>query len=47
VLNFVHDSDGRSVGRLDLSADRERLEREHRSLSRKQEGSNNWKKQRR
>ena len=47
VLNFVHDSDGRSVGRLDLSADRERLEREHRSLSRKQEGSNNWEKQRR
>jgi putative transposase len=47
VLNFVHDSDGRSVGRLDLTADRERLEREQRSLSRKQEGSNNWKKQRR
>lgn len=47
VLNFVHDSDGRSVGRVDLTADRERLEREQRSLSRKQEGSNNWEKQRR
>lgn len=42
VLNFVHDSDGVSVTRLDLSADRERLEREQRSLSRKQHASNNW-----
>ncbi|MFC4438533.1 MULTISPECIES: RNA-guided endonuclease InsQ/TnpB family protein [Natrialbaceae] len=47
VLNFVHDSDGRSVGRLDLSADRERLEREQRSLSRKDYESKNWDKQRR
>ncbi|MFC7209075.1 RNA-guided endonuclease InsQ/TnpB family protein [Natronoarchaeum sp. GCM10025321] len=47
VLNFIHDSDGRSVKRLDLSRDRERLEREQRSLSRKQEGSNNREKQRR
>jgi putative transposase len=46
VLNFVHDSDGRSIGRLDLSDDRERLEREQRSLSRKQHGSNNWEDQR-
>lgn len=46
VRNFVHDSDGRCVNRLDLSGDRERLEREQRSLSRKQEGSNNWEKQR-
>lgn len=46
VLNFVHDSDGRAVSRLDLTADRERLEREQRSLSRKQKGSNNWEKQR-
>lgn len=46
VLNFIHDSDGRSVGRLDLSTDRERLEREQRSLSRKQHESNNWEKQR-
>jgi putative transposase len=47
VLNFVHDSDGRSVGRLDLSDDRERLEREQRSLSRKEYESNNWETQRR
>jgi putative transposase len=46
VLNFVHDSDGRSVQRLELSDDRERLEREQRSLSRKQHGSNNWEQQR-
>jgi putative transposase len=47
ILNFIHDSDGRSVNRLDVSADRERLEREQRSLSRKQKGSNNWESQRR
>ncbi|WP_254811042.1 RNA-guided endonuclease InsQ/TnpB family protein [Natronosalvus amylolyticus] len=47
VLNFVHDSDGLSIGRLDLSDERERLEREQRSLSRKQYESNNWEKQRR
>ncbi|SEU11243.1 RNA-guided endonuclease TnpB family protein [Natrinema hispanicum] len=47
VLNFIHDSDGRSIGRLDLSADRERLEREQRSLSRKEYESHNWEKQRR
>ena len=46
VLHFIHDSDGRSIGRLDLSADRERLEREQRSLSRKEYESNNWEKQR-
>ncbi len=47
VLNFVQDSDGRSVGRLDLSVERERLEREQRALSRKQYESNNWETQRR
>jgi len=47
ILNFIHDSDGRSVERLDLSDDRERLEREQRSLSRKDYESNNWEKQRR
>ncbi|CAI50270.1 IS1341-type transposase ISNph14 [Natronomonas pharaonis DSM 2160] len=46
VCNFIHDSDGRCVDRLNLSGDRERLEREQRSLSRKQKGSNNWEKQR-
>jgi len=46
VLNFVHDSKGVSVGRLVLSDERERLEREQRALSRKQHGSNNWEAQR-
>ncbi len=47
VCNFIHDSDGRSIGRLDLTEERVRLEREQRSLSRKQYKSNNWEKQRR
>ncbi|SEP61000.1 RNA-guided endonuclease InsQ/TnpB family protein, partial [Natrinema salaciae] len=47
VLNFVYDSEGRTIDRLDLSDDRERLEREQRSLSRKQYESQNWEKQRR
>jgi putative transposase len=47
VLSFIHDSDGRSVGRLELSDERKRLEREQRSLSRKEYESNNWEKQRR
>ncbi|QFU82544.1 RNA-guided endonuclease InsQ/TnpB family protein [Natronorubrum aibiense] len=47
VLNFIHDSDGRSIDRLDLSDDRERLEREQRSLSRKEYESKNWERQRR
>jgi putative transposase len=47
VLNFIHNSDGRSIGRLDLSDERKRLEREQRSLSRKQYESNNWEQQRR
>lgn len=46
VMNFVHDSDGRSVSRLDLSDDRDRLDREQRSLSRKDYESNNWETQR-
>ncbi|WP_090311802.1 RNA-guided endonuclease InsQ/TnpB family protein [Natronorubrum texcoconense] len=46
VLNFVSDSDGRSIGRLDLDDDRERLEREQRSLSRKKYESRNWERQR-
>ncbi|WP_159902056.1 RNA-guided endonuclease InsQ/TnpB family protein [Salinirussus salinus] len=47
IRSFVHDSTGRAVDRLDLSDDRERLEREQRSLSRKQHGSKNWERQRR
>ncbi|MFC6992293.1 RNA-guided endonuclease InsQ/TnpB family protein [Haladaptatus sp. GCM10025707] len=47
VLNFIHDSNGLSVGRLDLSDDRDRLEREQRALSRKEYESKNWDRQRR
>ena len=47
ILKYVHDTDGFAVGSLDLSDERERLEREQRSLSRKQYGSNNYEKQRR
>ncbi|MHC3438337.1 RNA-guided endonuclease InsQ/TnpB family protein [Natrialbaceae archaeon A-gly3] len=47
VLTFIHDSDGRSIGRLDLDDDRERVEREQRALSRKQYESRNWERQRR
>ena len=47
ILNFIHDSDGRQISRLDLSNDRERLEREQRNLSRKEHGSNSWERQRR
>jgi putative transposase len=47
ITTFMHDSDGRKIDRLDLSDDRNRLEREQRTLSRKEHGSNNWKQQRR
>lgn len=47
ILKYIHDSNGFAVGSLDLSDDRERLEREQRSLSRKEHGSNNWDRQRR
>lgn len=46
ILKYAHDTDGRSIGSLDLSKERERLEREQRNLSRKVHGSNNWEKQR-
>jgi putative transposase len=46
ILNYITDSDGRAISRLDLSDQRERLEREQRALSRKQRGSNNWENQR-
>jgi IS605 OrfB family transposase len=46
ILKYVHDSDGTAVESLDLSDERERLERAQRSLSRKEHGSNNWEEQR-
>ncbi|WP_373222095.1 RNA-guided endonuclease InsQ/TnpB family protein [Halorientalis marina] len=47
ILTYIHDSDGRQISRLDLSDDRERLEWEQRTLSRKEHRSNNWESQRR
>jgi len=46
-LKYAHNTDGTAVGSLDLSDERERLEREQRKLSRKQHGSKNYEKQRR
>ncbi len=47
ILKHAHNTDGIAVELLDLSDERERLEREQRTLSRKQHGSNNYEKQRR
>src|SRR6056297_93976 len=47
ILKYAHDTDGTAVESPDLSAERERLERAQRDLSRKQHGSANWEKQRR
>ena len=46
ILKYAHDTDGAAVESLDLSEERERLERAQRNLSRKEHGSNNWEKQR-
>jgi len=46
ILKYAHDTDGTAVGSLDLSEERDRLERKQRNLSRKEHGSNNWEKQR-
>jgi putative transposase len=47
ILKYAHDTDGFAVRSLDLSDERERLEREQQSLLRKEHGSNNWEQQRR
>jgi len=47
IRNYIHTTDGKTVDWLDLEDEYERLRREQRKLSRKQEGSNNWEKQRR
>ena len=47
ILKYAHDTDGTAVESLDLSEERDRLEREQRKLSRKEYESNNWGKQRR
>ena len=46
LLKYAHDTDGTAVESLDLSEERDRLEREQRKLSRKEYESNNWEKQR-
>ncbi len=39
ILTYAHDTDGHAVGSLDHSDERERLEREQRKLSRKEQRS--------
>lgn len=47
VSNFLTDSEGVRIGKLDILEDKlERVKREQKKLSRKEKGSNNWKKQR-
>ena len=46
VLKYAHDTDSTAVKSVDLSDERERLERAQRDLSRKQHGSNNREEQR-
>ena len=42
ITKFIHDSANRSFESLDEQHDRERIDRRHRTLSRKEYGSNNW-----
>jgi putative transposase len=47
ILNYIHTSNGKTVDWLDLEDEYERLRREQRKLSHKEQGSNNYEKQRR
>jgi len=47
IVTYAHTSDGRTVDWLDLEDEYERLRREQDKLSRKEQGSNNYEKQRR
>ncbi|AGB38581.1 RNA-guided endonuclease InsQ/TnpB family protein [Natronococcus occultus] len=47
ILKYAHDTDGHAIESVDLSDERDRLEREQRKLSDKEHGSNNYEKQRR
>ena len=47
ILNYIRTSDGKTVDWLDLEDEYERLRREQRKFSRKQNESNNYEKQRR
>jgi putative transposase len=42
ITKFIHDSENREFARLDEDKDRERIEKRHRSLSRKEHESENW-----
>lgn len=42
IQKFIHDSDGTAAIPLDESRDRNRIEKRHRELSRKEHGSSNW-----
>ncbi|MFP4627280.1 MAG: RNA-guided endonuclease InsQ/TnpB family protein [Natronomonas sp.] len=46
ITKFIHDSDGRTFRPLDEDEDRERIDKRHQSVSRKEHGSNNWNKAR-
>jgi len=46
ITKFIHDSNNHSFESLDEQQDRERIDRRHRNLSRKEYGSNNWQKAR-
>lgn len=46
ISKLVHDSDGRAITPIDESSTWRRIERRHRTLSRKEYGSNNWEKAR-
>lgn len=47
IIKYAHDTDSMIVGSLDLESEYERIEREQRTLSRKQEGSQSWYEKRR
>ena len=46
ITKFIHDSDGRAFRPLDEEEDRERIDKRHQSVSRKEHESNNWNKAR-
>ncbi|WP_158057921.1 RNA-guided endonuclease InsQ/TnpB family protein [Halorussus halophilus] len=47
ILNYIHTSDGLSVGKLDVEAEYGHLRKAQRTLSRREQGSENWEEQRR
>ena len=46
ITKFIHDSDGRAFRSLDEEKDRERIDKRHQVVSRKEHESNNWNKAR-